>query len=68
MSKRKQLVTLDVVEGNILFLPKGLFDVHIDSTWVEDGSITFRGRVVATLPLKQMGMIANVGEEGEKDA
>jgi hypothetical protein len=46
---RKQNVILSVVEGRIDFLPIGDYKIHIDASYVENGSITFKGRVLDTI-------------------
>jgi len=46
---RKQNVILSVVEGRIDFLPIGDYKIHIDASYVENGSITLKARVLQTL-------------------
>jgi hypothetical protein len=46
---RKQMIFIDVVSGNVDFMPKGTYSVYIDSAKIVKGSVQFIGRILNTV-------------------
>ena len=46
---RKQLVYIEVLEGNINFLPKGTYQAYIDKSVIFNGSVVVTARILKTV-------------------